>query len=327
MGRDLVQKKDGGFAKVLRQGAGVGQDQTDQQGLLLSGRALVGGGVLGGVAGHKVGAVRADQSAPGGDVAAAAFGQRSRQIVRLVRAIGAGQGKLGPGKGAGGVGGGGNAGDGGAAVLGDLVARLGHLGFQCCVPMRIGDLILDQPVPVAHRLVVCERLFGMFGKERQRQPIQKAAATLGRLDPQPVHRRDQPKDAHHTTKLGLRGGLSVDPDLARLGRFGPGLQLMRGGKPLYCHGNLPAKRFRPSGQIIGSGAAQAPARGQKGHRLQHVGLARAVRPDQRHGAAVKVQPLRAVAPEMRQGEGFDDQAAHAVSFSERALSYVRPASA
>jgi hypothetical protein len=116
MGGDFVQKQDRRAAKILRQGAGIRQDQADQQRLLLSGRTLVGGHILGHIARQEVGAVRTDERAPGGDVAAAAFVQCQRQVCGFLAALGAGQGQFGRGKGAGGIGGRGDPGDGGAAV-------------------------------------------------------------------------------------------------------------------------------------------------------------------------------------------------------------------
>jgi hypothetical protein len=84
-------------------------------------------------------------------------------------------------------------------------------------------------------------------------------------------------------------------------------------------GNLPAQNFRPTGKIIGSSTAQTTARGQKRHRLKHIGLSRAIRANQGNRPAIKHKPRGPVTAKMRQGEGFDHQTAHGISLSVRVL--------
>ena len=100
MRSDFIQKKDRRAAQVLRQSAGIGEDQADQQGLLLPRRALVGGHVLGDVTRQQVGAMRSNQRAPGGNVAPTALGKRKGEILRLLGSFRPRQRQFGRGEGA-----------------------------------------------------------------------------------------------------------------------------------------------------------------------------------------------------------------------------------
>ena len=69
MGGDLVEQQDRAAFTALGDEIGMGEDQADQQRLLLAGRAEGGGLVLGGVGDEEIGAVRAGEGAAGGGVA------------------------------------------------------------------------------------------------------------------------------------------------------------------------------------------------------------------------------------------------------------------
>jgi hypothetical protein len=63
MGRDLVQQQHGRRPLGAGLQACMGEHDRDQQRLLFAGRAIGGGGPLGGVMNLEIGAVRADRSA------------------------------------------------------------------------------------------------------------------------------------------------------------------------------------------------------------------------------------------------------------------------
>ena len=75
MGGDLVEEEERAPAGSLGDEVGEGQDEADQERLLLAGRGESGGLVLADMGDGKVGAVRAGEGAAGGGVAGAAGGQ------------------------------------------------------------------------------------------------------------------------------------------------------------------------------------------------------------------------------------------------------------
>ena len=70
-------------------------------------------------------------------------------------------------------------------------------------------------------------------------------------------------------------------------------------------GDLPADGLRPAGDLLGGGAAQAPARREERDGLQDAGLASAIGPPKRHGAAIEGQLHPLMRAEMRQGQRCD----------------------
>ena len=75
MGGDLVEEDHGRLPGHVGDEAGLGEDEADEQRLLLSGRAGFRRHVLGAMADEEVGAVRADQRPPGHGVALAVLAE------------------------------------------------------------------------------------------------------------------------------------------------------------------------------------------------------------------------------------------------------------
>ena len=101
----------------------------------------------------------------------------------------------------------------------DLGPGLGHLPLQRDVPMPVAHLILQQAVAFAHGLLIDQRHVAMTGQKAHRHAVEKPAAPLRPLDPQPVHRGDEPQHPRDPAKRKLCRGLAVDAQLPR----GPGL--------------------------------------------------------------------------------------------------------
>lgn len=121
----------------------------------------------------------------------------------------------------------------------------------------------------------------MVGKEAEGDPVEETPA-LGRpLHPEPIHGGGEPEQAGDPGEGGLGRGLAVDLDQAarplgaaddEMGAIG-GLDLGR---------ELPADPLGRPGEVLGRRAAEAAAGREQGQGLEKVGLARAVRPVDRH---------------------------------------------
>ena len=98
-------------------------------------------------------------------------------------------------------------------------------------------------------------------------------------------------------------------------RFGGKLDLMAQTGPGQRGADLPADRLGAAYDLLGGGAAQATPGRQEGHGLHQVGLARAVRAEKRHGAAVEVEPRALVTAEMRKTE-IGDMGGHGLVFTQ-----------
>ena len=314
MGRHLIQQQDWRGAKIGRKSAGIGEDQADQQGLLLACGTLVGGHGFRSVDGGHIGAVRAYKRASGGNIAAAVIRQGLRQITcrNGIFAVGADQRQIShwesglhphlrrdqPRKRR-------------ITVLHDCGPGNGHLAFQRAIPMRIGHLIFQQPVAIPHGLFVGQHRFGMIWGKAKRHAVQKPAAALCGLDPQAVHHRHQPDHAQNAGKADLGGRLAINQHLPPFARLGPGLDQVRRPQALNIGGDFPSQSFGPARHVIRRSPAQATTGRQQRDCLKNIGLSRAIGPHNRHRTAIKRQPRRLVAAKMRQGQRCDGQPGHA----------------
>src|SRR3546814_16145577 len=80
MGGDLVEEEDGAAAGAFGDEIGMGEDEAEQQRLLLACRAEGGGLVLAEMGDGEIGAVRTSKGSPGGGVAGAARGEVADEI-------------------------------------------------------------------------------------------------------------------------------------------------------------------------------------------------------------------------------------------------------
>jgi len=159
-----------------------------------------------------------------------------------------------------------------------------------------------------------ERRVAVIGQKAHRHPVEKPPAPLGPLDPEPVHRRDQPEQPGDPAKRQLRGGLAVDPHLPRRTFIRDDLDLVDTGQRVQEAGDLPAEGVRPPRHVLRRRAPQAPPRRQERHRLDQVGLARAIGPKDRHGPRIEREPRRFMRAEMREGQFRQVEAGHSRPF-------------
>ena len=193
VGGDLVEQQDRRRAAAFRDQLGVGEDQAQQQRLLLAGRALRGRHALGAMGDGEVLAVRADGRAPGCGVAAAAGLEIGGEVAvgpaleRQLRGRKIAGGRVGePFV---------QRRDGPRSRLRNRRAMLGHARFQRRQPGGVGAVGLgEQFVAGAHRRFVAGGMVGVAGLERQHQPVEEAPPRAGAVGEQPVHRRGQPQD-------------------------------------------------------------------------------------------------------------------------------------
>ena len=153
---------------------------------------------------------------------------------------------------------------------------------------------------------------------RLRVDAVEEAPALGRgLGPEPVHGGGEPEDAGDGAERGLGGGLAVDLDLTA-GAFGPGGDLVAIAPGLEGGGDLPAEVLGGAGHLLGGGAAQAAPGGEERDGLDEVGLAGAVRAEDRDRAGVEREAGAAVGAEVREAEAGDGEGAgHAEPGSAR----------
>ncbi len=185
--------------------------------------------------------------------------------------------------------------------------------------MGIRDLIFQQAIAVTHGFLIGQHSFGMIRRKAEGQAVKETATPFCRLDPQTIHRGHQPDDTGDAGESRLWGRFFVDPHLTGLTGFGPGFHLMVRAKTPNFGADLPAQTFRLACDFIGSGTAQASARRQQRHRLKNIGLACAIRPHQRDGAAIKAQSQSPMAAKMRQRKLGDGKTGHALPLPERRL--------
>ena len=76
--------------------------------------------------------------------------------------------------------------------------------------MRVAHLVLEQTVALAHRLFIVQRRLAR-GRERSSAPCGPESAAAPRpLDPEPVHRRDEPDRTRTSRPRPSAGRLAVD---------------------------------------------------------------------------------------------------------------------
>jgi hypothetical protein len=118
-------------------------------------------------------------------------------------------------------------------------------------------------------------------RERQRQPVEEAPPLACALDEQPVHRRREPQDGQPFRQRGRGGGCAVDAHDPPLGRVH-----LCAGREIYIAvergGDTESARPALPRHLAKTRAPQAPAGREKRHRLEDVGLARAVLAGQHH---------------------------------------------
>ncbi len=153
------------------------------------------------------------------------------------------------------------------------------------------------------------------GLQRADQPVQEAAAAGGAFLEQPVHLRGEPDRGNPGGDLRLaarRGAVQAEhAPLRRTLRRGAGADLHLAGRRGETRGNGPggAARATPR-QLADARTAQAAARHQQRYRLQQIGLAAAVRAEDRDNARRRPPGQVGVAAEIRQVQTPEAKRAH-----------------
>ncbi len=176
---------------------------------------------------------------------------------------------------------------------------------------------LEQPVARAQRALQRRNAAGMFAVDRQHQPVEEPPA-LGRgAEEQPVHGGRQPDHAQMIAERGRRAHrLAVDAAApagrGRLaaGRVEAGAERGQTQRALDLGGDRPGAVALIVGDVFQRGAPKPASRRQKRDRLEAIGLAGAVRPDQHHDVAARLQTRRAIIAEVRQRQPVDAGGGH-----------------
>ncbi len=156
----------------------------------------------------------------------------------------------------------------------------------------------------------------MLGIEAVNQAVQEPPARRAALDEEPIHRGRQPHHAQMPRERRLAlGGLAIDqqdPPLARLRGFPAGADLERAAWDFQARMDRPgAARGLAEGALgcllppVGLAEPrppEAPAGCQERERLEQIGLARAIRAEERHRRRRHLKPRRAIAAEVREHE-------------------------
>ena len=174
MGGHLVEEEDGPASRPLRDEIGVGENETEEQSLLLPRRAESGGLVLAEVGDGEIAAVGAGEGPAGGGVAGPAGGEFTGEVISapaFEREAGAGEGSFRRG---------GEApaerrhGRDARFRQGDAVLR--HPRFERAQPVAIGALFGEQFVAGAHRRFVARGMDGMARGKGEHEPVEEAPA-------------------------------------------------------------------------------------------------------------------------------------------------------
>ncbi len=318
----LIQQQDRGRG-LVRQAGDLGQDQVQDQGLLLAGGAFGGGAALLAVDGGQVGAVRAEQGAAGGAVAGAGAGEAGAQggdDLGLLRPLFghpfglSGQAQIGLGEGSvvARVDGGlkrvqrRDAGEGGAG------AGLGQADLQRVQPDGVGLPallgVVQEAQAFAQRLFIDRDAGGVVGIGGEDQAVEELQPLGAGVREQPVLLGRGPDGSQVVQQPTGLGGLAVDADDAangsKTGHAGaqPRLVIQFDADGPRAAGRL--ARLAPA-HLDGRRAPQPLAGRQQADRLKQIGLPRPVRPVQHHGAGREVQPRGRVGAKVGEGEGGD----------------------
>ena len=179
-------------------------------------------------------------------------------------------------------------------------------------PVRIGARVFQEPVARTQRALKRVDARHVVGIDRQHEAIEKAPALGGRTVEQLVHGGDEPD---HPQVVGERGGrrhrLAIDAALARRLDDIAGRGLDPGAERREAERTIDIRRHRPGtvafreGDIVERGAPQSPSRRQERDRLDEVGLAGAVRPDQHRRRRANLDLRGVVAAKIRQRQAAD----------------------
>src|SRR5262245_13891931 len=208
MSRDLVQKDEGGAPFERLDELGLGENEPDEEGLLLARGALRGRRLVGAMKDNKVAEMGSFKGSRGRSVALAAlletpakfvldFGRRARPKRRFEPPF---ERDRGPREGA-------------VAALGahaldqaceprrrlepcrsDRNARFRHLFFQPLEQSARPLAHLEQPVPLPHRPVVAAERAPHLGIDRKHEPVEEAPPLRRRSREETVHGRDEPDE-------------------------------------------------------------------------------------------------------------------------------------
>jgi hypothetical protein len=184
--------------------------------------------------------------------------------------------------------------------------------------VRVELALGQQPRALAHRLLVGGGAAGVAGVEGRDHSVEETPAIAGAAGPQSVEMRRQP-DRHHVLAQRQLAGR-----VAAINANGPArsaaLAVATGGsrrveagadddasiRQLERRGDRPRRRrdsfarSRSTADLVQPGAAQTAAGGEKGDRLEQVGLARAVFAEQQDRRGIELQPQAAVVAELRE---------------------------
>ena len=153
----------------------------------------------------------------------------------------------------------------------------------------------------------------MLGIDRERQAVEEAPALRWRAGEQRIHRRHQPD---HAQVIGEGRGRSrpargrsgicaaiVAPSSER--PLDAGAERGKPERALDFGGDRPGAVAFAERDLVERGAAQAAARREERNRLDQIGLAGAVRPDQHDGVRVGFKRRRVIVAEIGQREATD----------------------
>ena len=157
---------------------------------------------------------------------------------------------------------------------------LGHSRFERGKPGRVGAFRLGkQFVTRPHRRFVARRVVGMARLEGEHQPVEESSPRACAVGEQTVHCRGQPQYRQPFGQRVDRGRCAVDADLATVRCSGEGagaeLDTLSRGRGLPSRHPEPARPVAPR-HFAQWRPAQTASRCQQRHRLQDIGLARAI---------------------------------------------------
>ena len=279
----------------------MGEDEADQQRLLLAGRGRRGRHVLGAVAHDEVGGLRADKGAPGGAVAGAAVAQeRAVAVLRVDGRQGRRRARRSRPRGRASRTGKGEASSRVARIRRgealdrlapgrrDRDAELGDLALDRVEPGRVVGALLEDAVARAQGPFESVDARAVLGVDREHEPVEEAAAVAGGAAEK--SRRDRAsarRPADGRRRPGASRPAAPSMRQSRDARPSPRRRLEAGAEAMLAIRVVERDR---DGEGAGAavprhlgelGAAQAAARREQRQRFEEVGLAGAVLADER----------------------------------------------